>query len=378
MENKRDSNFELLRCVAMFIIVLCHMRAHGFKIVSYNDEPTLNILILKSFNWLGTIGNFLFMLISGYFITAKSSEPKKIFKLWLQIFFYSVIFGTISFVLKLDVSSLASGYVFRKMTLFDYLRCFFPFLSCHNWYASAYLIFLLFVPFLNVMLDKLDQLTHRRLCYVLIFVGGGLTNLRGFTAGFVPSCIYAFIMMYFIAKYIRLYNPKILSNVKRNLIIAFLMCVSFCLYSIIICLISKKIPFIQNHKSVFLELYAGKMTCFFPIICAVLIFSGFKELYIPYNKIINFVASSTFGIYLIHEDLSTKYYMWVHIFKTDDWINSKFLFLYMPVVALIIFIFGIAIEQFRKYCFEKPVYKLIENRKKENSKESVGQGVTQE
>lgn len=239
--NKRESNIEVLRCVAMIMIVFCHLRVHGFKILSYDNEPSLNILILKSFNWLGTIGNFIFMLITGYFISQNSSKPKKILKLWGQIFFYSVILGSISFLCHLETSSLNSGYVLSKMTLFDYLRCFFPFLSCHNWYASAYILFLLFVPFLCQFEETLARDVHKKLCIILIIVGGFIPNLYGFSAGFTPSCIYAFVMMFFIAKYIKKYNPRIFSDAKKDLIIGFGLCFIFSLYVIIVCELTSKL-----------------------------------------------------------------------------------------------------------------------------------------
>ena len=62
--NKRKSNFELLRIVSIFFILCFHCVFHsGF------EQTTLdaNLIVVKSFYFLGELGVTLFILIMGYF-----------------------------------------------------------------------------------------------------------------------------------------------------------------------------------------------------------------------------------------------------------------------------------------------------------------------
>ena len=64
-ENKRNSNFELLRIFMMFFIILNHLFVHGFS--KYAGLSDLEWFFVNSFKWLGMIGNYAFMLLTGYF-----------------------------------------------------------------------------------------------------------------------------------------------------------------------------------------------------------------------------------------------------------------------------------------------------------------------
>lgn len=76
MKKQRSSNFELLRIVAMFMIVLYHIYIHCisgqltdggtglFTTPQFSKKLTILALIAP----MGMIGNHIFILISGYFI----------------------------------------------------------------------------------------------------------------------------------------------------------------------------------------------------------------------------------------------------------------------------------------------------------------------
>ena len=66
-KKQRDSNFELMRIVAMLLIVLHHLCQQGLWFSAENSH-SLNSNVASSFSvWTGLLGNWLFILISGYF-----------------------------------------------------------------------------------------------------------------------------------------------------------------------------------------------------------------------------------------------------------------------------------------------------------------------
>ena len=103
-ERKRDSNFELLRIIAMILIVFSHENQHGIWFPQ-NHDFGFNYLFCKSiFSYFGAIGNWLFIFVSGYFITEQSFSYKKILRLWFQVFSISVIIGLVTWFSKITIA----------------------------------------------------------------------------------------------------------------------------------------------------------------------------------------------------------------------------------------------------------------------------------
>lgn len=79
---KRDSNIEILRIVAMYMIVIYHIVYHcvvvqltspgslGRSAVDYFNHPVFypRLTILDCLMTFGIIGNAIFIIISGYFM----------------------------------------------------------------------------------------------------------------------------------------------------------------------------------------------------------------------------------------------------------------------------------------------------------------------
>ena len=87
---KRSTNFELLRCIAMIMILFQHlgdaMTAKSDIFVWAPNELYLNLMRI-----FGTIGVNCFVLISGYFLIKKQFSTKKIFYLYSKVFLYGIV-----------------------------------------------------------------------------------------------------------------------------------------------------------------------------------------------------------------------------------------------------------------------------------------------
>lgn len=87
----RQSNIELLRIVAMLMIIAHHFVVHGGFEFS-TDTITANRLWVQFIQMGGKIGVNIFVLISGYFlISTPTVKLEKVLKLWIQIFTYSFL-----------------------------------------------------------------------------------------------------------------------------------------------------------------------------------------------------------------------------------------------------------------------------------------------
>lgn len=84
----RLSNFELLRLVSMFLIVLHHYGVHGLVDETGTSLQSVGVGMLTSF---GKSGVFLFVLIGSFFLVDKSFDCSRIINIISSTFFYSFL-----------------------------------------------------------------------------------------------------------------------------------------------------------------------------------------------------------------------------------------------------------------------------------------------
>ena len=139
---EKNSSIEFLRIVSMIFIIIYHYSIHGgFDDITYNNL-SLNNLFLQILLFGGKIGCYLFMFITGYFMINGRMNYKKIFKLILELEFYSLV---IFFIFNYGL-----GKHYSKK---DWVRNLFPIIY-GNWFVVNYIMLYLFIPFIN----KLDIL----------------------------------------------------------------------------------------------------------------------------------------------------------------------------------------------------------------------------
>ena len=368
-KKQRDSNFELMRIVAMLLIVLHHLCQQGLWFSAENSH-SLNSNVASSFSvWTGLLGNWLFILISGYFGAVTSFSWKKVFKLWFQIFFTSATIGLVLYFLKTPVIGFSNdGYPARSffeaaqpMTRKDLIRSLLPTLKSNNWFASTYLVFYVFLPFLSLSLKSLPEKMHRNLIVTMMVMGTVLPYLW-FQQMYVASKLFYFILGFYIASYIRIYNPGFLGSGRKNLIAGIFLCLCFGAWNFVMVSYGERIPFVKNHFAfVYLYPYGGfeKIPV---LICAVFIFGFFKNLKISFSRFINIVAGTTFGVYLIHENLLLNKIIWHRICGLDKWTSSSMLIPYMLVLVPAVFACCSAIEFARQIIIERPLMRLLDRK----------------
>lgn len=196
-EKIRVSNIELLRIVAMFLVVISHFYVHGrWPIV---NELSINNIIIYCFD-VGEIGVTAFVLISGYFLVNQSFDLVKLFKLVFQMWFYGVAllvfayaFGTREIVGKLFWGSII------------------PFYSL-NWFAKAYLLLYLLFPVLNIFLKKY---TKEKLLKGIIGFSVLWNILPAFSLYEHGNQRITVLFIYCIGAYFAIYGCQYLNNAKN-------------------------------------------------------------------------------------------------------------------------------------------------------------------
>ncbi|MCH5311510.1 MAG: acyltransferase family protein [Prevotella sp.] len=188
MTRERVSNFEALRLVAIFMIIVHHLVIKSDDSCGYitpwnaNEHGYVGLII----NSLVVGGVNIFILISGWF--GIRTIWTQIFRLVLDCFIYSIITNIICVVFL--------GVPF-EIRSFIHSTLFF-----NNWFVEAFIMFLLLIPIINAAISVFDNKTFviALACLTIFNVGFGFCmgklNINGYNA-------LNFAYLYIIARWLR-------------------------------------------------------------------------------------------------------------------------------------------------------------------------------
>lgn len=294
---QRQSGIELLKIIAMFLIVISHcaqsmIGSENFILSNINiEQPTTDhtIFILYFFRHLGVLGNTVFLLSSVWFLVDnKNLKLNKIANMVLNVYVISVIFLLIFLTMGVDIF------------VEDILKCLFPTTFSLNWYITCYLLLYSIYPLLNTVINKLTQkqhLAYNCVFFILYFLIGSIRE------SFYVNELICFIIIYFIAAYIKKYNLKLISNQNINLIFLFAGIFLFVLLLLAMNLAVSHISAAGQHMFHFANNHNPII-----FIIAFSMFNIFRNLKIQFNAI-NYISSLTLFIYIIHENFLFRKYL---------------------------------------------------------------------
>lgn len=339
---QRKSNFEILRIIAMLMIISFHFVVKSGYII---NDLNFNTFIIKIFWFFGELGVNLFILITGYFMVKDKMSYKRVILLILETFFYNLI----------NVL-LAHHYMHQEIKVLDIL---FPVILNKYWFVTTYIIVYLFSPYYNVLINNLNRIDFKKLLITCLVLWSTIPTVFGLTINTSEIHLYysRFIwlsIMYFVGAYIRLYDISFLKRKKNSLIISI---VTFIL-------MISSILIIFKFKSFFAKIGTTEYAYFWTpnnvlmLLLSISIFCFFVKLEIKSIKWINILASTTLGIYMLHDGLSNKY-LWTEVFYNAEKLTSKYAIFYVAGITLLIFVVGALIDLIRQKLENITVKKVL-------------------
>lgn len=279
----RNSNLELYRIIVMLLIVAHHYVVNSGLIDVIRESPATAVsATMLIFGAWGKTGINCFVLITGYFMCKSSFTWQKLLKLYLQITFYAVIIYGIFCV---------TGH--ESLSAFTSAFKLFPVKSVTDGFTSCFMVFFLFIPFLNIFLDKLDKTHHKYLVILLLSV---YTLLPTFLFKVSFNYVTWFITIYFFASYIRFYGLGwSMSHKAWGYMTLFLILTSS--VSVLGLFALNKYGYISHWAPYYFISDSNKVLA---LAVSVSSFMWFKDLRIPYSRTINTIGATTFGVFLIH------------------------------------------------------------------------------
>ena len=329
-ESNRKSNIELLRILAMIMII-----AHLYCLYGeWNKTPglSLNNAILDFLIIGGKVGVAIFILIAGYFGIKSEFNFKKLLKLILQVVFYTVIFGLINILIN--------GWIGLK----GFIKMCFPTTFSVYWFMTAYCILYLVSPYINKLFNNLKKKEVEKLLIIMGILSCGLViTLLQVNRGI--NNLFVFVFLYILGAYISTYYKG--KKFKYSSVIAIISYLFIFATQLIF-----EVRF-TNYINYFTTLYS------LPIItCAVMWVLYFKDVNIQ-STAINIIASATFGVYLIHENTYVRPFLWEKILKNSLFYNKPILILHALGSIAITYIICTIIELLRKYIIERNLLPLV-------------------
>lgn len=333
MNNKtRSSNIELLRIVAMLMIIAYHIILHCVNVQLVNvtsieklqngwfNQPMFfkQLMALEMMMPFGLVGNAIFILISGYFLIDREIDMLKISKKLLS----QLLFAATALVLAsaLFIRNYANTDVSEN--LFSYIRI--QYFNKMSWFVGYYfIIMLLAFCFLNRFIATLDRKKYLGFLFTILAISqlswsGSL--LDDLAKGLRTVVIGVFL--YSLGGYIKKYNPfeKVRGYVIFLVIILINILIGISYHNIVM----GKIQAYYYNQTV-QSVPATEFTQSIPkfdnysivvVLLGICIFELFRRINLPSLKILNGIAKATFMIYLIHDN-GFAYSLW----ETQDWIT---------------------------------------------------------
>lgn len=325
----RNINIELLRVIAMLLIIVRHFIEYTYLLekipkdsITYYSVSMLHVITCVAVN--------VYVLISGYFLCEKKIKIKKVVVLWIQVFLYSLVFYISLVILKMAPFSIA-----------DLMKVIMPISGNQYWFARVYIGMYLLMPFLNLFIKCLNKKQHQFLLVVSLLMFSLWRSFIPFavtlnSAG--GNSIIWFVVLYVFAAYVKFYGTPIKMR-KVNCLCTIGLLVFAFLSKEIISVLSDSLGFEGKGASLFTEYTSFPML--FAALLLLIIFAQGEEFVMSKRsrRLVFGLSSSTFGVYLIHDNIYLKKVLW-DVINRFGFMEKKYVVFY--ILAISVLIFGVA------------------------------------
>ena len=334
----RNSAFEGMRLLAMFMIVLEHC-----LLVTTSDCAPLSAMdnvswFLESFTICAVN---LFFLLTGYFL--KSSDSRKYPGIWGKTIFYSLGIYLLAVILGRE------GFSVKNLVYYA-----FPVLMKPYWFMQTYIVLSLLLPYLATLLDHLTERRHLALCGILLVffslhqtfipVAKTLDGTQGY------GIIWAMVMV-IIGNYLKRYGAKYIQRIPSAVYLLGYVLLACCL-------------FLSNYLIVKFDIAQGvtsrgnfyaynSISVFAESLCLFCFFARLSKKS-NHSPVINWLAASSLAVYLIGSHPLLLAGTWTDILDMSKYRSNMAVFFTVAVLASAVIVCGcILIDRAVTWAFNK-------------------------
>ena len=337
IKKERNSSIELLRIIAMYMIVIYHyVLYNGFNLES--AEFGIQKFAYQIFH-TGQTGVDIFVLISGFFGYKSKANPKRVLNLILQALFYSVLISAA--MLITGNAEMSASYIIKSV---------FPVLFKQYWFLTAYVVLMLLSPYINTCINSISRQNHLKLIFIMVILWSIIPFFTD--QDYYSNNITSLIMLYIIGAYLGKYPDNLLGRKKNAEILTVVSVVILVGITLALGLAGKYVPLFRNLSPHFYTSLSPLALSF-----SVGILMTFSKMKFR-SSFINKAAACTFGVYLIHENPNFYPVLWKKYLHSAYFVNTKYWFVYMILCTVLVYVVCSVIEYIRKNTIAKPLEKF--------------------
>ena len=331
----RDSSLELLRIISVMLIIGSHFAQYG-GFAFPHENLSVNRLWQELLFLGGQRGNGMFILISGYFlISSQEIKSAKVIRIFAELLFYTVLISSLAAISGLQDFSLLS--LIKTSGLHKS--------SGYNWwFVRTYLALYLIHPYMNMFLRRLSREEYKKFLKAIFIYWCIIPTFTGWQ--FSGNELIEFMCVYSVGAYIRLW-VKESGGGKVFILYGLLFVLADAVVVLLLDVIGMKYDIVAENT---LYLCCGLLKPF-TFLSALCIFLGFIRLNIPHSGIINTVAGTTLGVYMLHENIFSQRFLWNTIFRPAAFQDSAYFIPYSLAVILAILTVCTLLELLRSRIF---------------------------
>jgi len=292
--------------------------------------PHYNFYITYLLESAFIVGVNCFVLITGYFmIEKKSMSMNRVIELLIIMLFYALVFYLFS--LSIGLIQWNAKELLKTMTPFFY--------DNRRWFIKTYIILYMLSPFLNIVINTLDQKNYKiLLCILLILFSVWPSFFPGAPSNDYGYGIITFVILYAIGGWLRKYYHA--DSSKTFYLAGFIISALLTFSSSVITYSMFGISRAWGYNYIF-NMTGG--------ICLFLFFSKLKI----DSRAVNYIAQFSLGVFFIHSDYSLKTLINNIILRCQDFYYSPFFILHALGSIMALYAVSVPIDIGRNFLFER-------------------------
>jgi len=330
---KRNYGLDIMRCLAMIMVVILHYLGKGKVLTPLDTAAPLSARDITA--WLleafCIVAVNLYMLMSGYLLYKGTFKLSRLLKLVGMIWLYSVIVGSIGIALGTPVETVDTYFK---------LRLLLPVSMNTYWFMKAYVLFYCLVPVLGAAACRMDKKKLQIVICVLLFFHCVIKSvlpvqLENDAIGMDAMW---YIVIFMVAVYIRRF---VVIKSKTVFLVLYLV------FSVLILgesLVIRNI-FLSSGRLSHIMGISYNYNHLLTLASSVMLFIFFLNVKVPEaaGKIFAILGKYSLGVYLLHENLSIRYY-WQPLLWCNKTTGVIRVILYALIAGIIVFIAGVIIN----------------------------------
>ncbi len=328
IKKPRNTNVEYVRLLAIFLIILNHYSLlGGFR---YYDPLSFNAILIQFLHAGGKLGVNIFIFISGYYsYTSERVNVRHIAKFFLEVTFYSILFAIF-------------GLAFHTLSLKGIVKMLIPIPFVQWPFITFYFLLMCLSFWLNKFMHTLTEKQHRVLMIVLGIMWCVMPTFIKADFGMTMFGWYVYVFM--LAGYCRRIFDQINYPAKK------LIGISAASFGVIL-LSELVLDWIGAHYfwGVLSKAeHFRSMNSLFVVISMVTLVIGVMKLAPKTNQFVQTIASTTLGVFLIHDNKAMIPLLWTKWFKTSHFTNSNYLILHAFGTCIAILVVCVLLDLIRQ------------------------------